>query len=101
MRQLIEKDNVLAIIGNVGTPTAIVAVPMANEQKTLLFAPFSGGPVLRNDPPDRYVINFRASYAEEIAAMIDALIDIAGLKPEEIAFFTQRDSYGDAALTSE
>jgi len=100
MRQLIEKDNVLAIIGNVGTPTAIVAVPLANEQKTLLFAAFSGGPILRNDPPDRYVINFRAGYAEEIAAMLDALIDIAGLKPEEIAFFTQRDGFGSAGFSS-
>ena len=31
--------------------------------------------------------------------MLDALIDLAGLKPEEIAFFTQRDSYGDAGFT--
>ena len=98
MRQLIGKDNVLAVIGNVGTPTAIVAVPIANEQKTLLFAAYSGGPVLRNNPPDRYVINFRASYAEEIAAMLDALIDTAGFKPDEIAFFTQRDTYGDAGF---
>ena len=30
--------------------------------------------------------------------MIDALIDIAGLKPEEIAFFTQRDSNGDVGF---
>ena len=100
MRQLIEKDNVLAIIGNVGTSTAIVAVPLATEQKTLLFAAFSGGPILRNDPPDRYVINFRADYAEEISAMLDALIDIAGLKPEEIAFFTQRDAFGNAGFNS-
>jgi len=99
MRQLIEKDNVVAIIGNVGSPNAIVAVPLANKGKTLLFAPFSGGPILRNDPPDRYVINYRAGYAEETAAMLDALIDVAGLKPEEIAFFTQRDSYGDAGFT--
>jgi branched-chain amino acid transport system substrate-binding protein len=97
-KRLIEKDNVLAIIGNVGTPNAIVAVPIANDQKTLLFAPFSGGPILRNEPPDRYVINFRASYAEEIAAIVGALIDIAGLKPTEIAFYTQRDSYGDAGF---
>jgi branched-chain amino acid transport system substrate-binding protein len=27
--------------------------------------------------------------------MIDALIDIAGLKSEEIAFFTQKDGYDD------
>ena len=39
MRQLIEKDNVLAIIGNVGTPTAIVAVPVANEEKMLALRP--------------------------------------------------------------
>jgi branched-chain amino acid transport system substrate-binding protein len=92
MRQLIEKEHVLALIGNVGTPTAIVAVPLANEQKTLLFAPFAGGPILRNDPPDRYVINFRAGFAEELTAMIDALIDIGGLKPEEIAFLTQKEN---------
>jgi branched-chain amino acid transport system substrate-binding protein len=97
--QLIEKDNVLAIVGDVGTPTAIVAVPLATDRKTLYFAPFSGGPSLRNVPPDRYVINFRASYAEEAAAMVGALIDIGGLKPEEIAFFTQRDSFGNAGFS--
>jgi len=91
-RQLIETDGVLAMIGNVGTPTAVVTVPLAREEKTLLFAPFAGGPILRNTPPDRYVINFRASYDEETQAIIDALIDTAGLKPEEIAFFTQKDN---------
>ena len=50
-------------------------------------------------PPDRYVINYRASYAEETAAMIDMLIDQQGLKPEQIGFFTQRDSYGDAGYS--
>ena len=96
MRQLIQKEKVLAVIGNVGTPTAIAAVPIANQQKTLMFAPFTGAGLLRKSPPDRYVINYRASYAEETAAMIDALITIAKVKPTEIAFFTQRDTYGDA-----
>lgn len=98
MRRLIEKEQVLAVIGNVGTPTAIAAIPIANEQKTLLFAPFTGAGVLRKTPPDRYVINYRASYAEETAAMIDALIKIGHLQPKEIAFFTQRDGYGDAGF---
>ena len=98
MRRLIEKEQVLAVIGNVGTPTAIAAIPIANEQKTLFFAPFTGAGVLRKTPPDRYVINYRASYAEETAAMIDALIKIGHLKPKEIAFFTQRDGYGDAGF---
>ena len=98
MRRLIEKERVLAVIGNVGTPTAIAAVPIANEQKTLLFAPFTGAGVLRKNPPDRYVINYRASYAEETAAMIDALIKTGKLQTNEIAFFTQRDGYGDAGF---
>jgi branched-chain amino acid transport system substrate-binding protein len=99
MRQLVEKKNVLAIIGNVGTPTAIVSVPIANSLKTLLFAPVTGSGVARRSPQDRYVINFRASYAEEIAEMVDKLITVAGLKPTEIAFFTQRDSYGDSGFS--
>jgi branched-chain amino acid transport system substrate-binding protein len=98
MRRLIDKENVLAVIGNVGTSTAIASIPIVNEKKTLFFAPFSGAGVLRYNPPDRYVINFRASYAEETAAMIDALTAGAGLKPEEIAFFTQRDRDGDSGF---
>ena len=96
MRQLIEENEVLAVIGNVGTPTAIAAIPIANASKTLFFAPFTGAGVLRKTPPDRYIINCRASYAEETATMVEALIKHAGLAPEEIAFFTQRDGYGDA-----
>jgi len=99
MRQLVEEKNVLAIIGNVGTPTAIVSVPIANSLKTPLFAPVTGSGVARRSPQDRYVINFRASYAEEIAEMVDKLITVAGLKPMEIAFFTQRDSYGDSGFS--
>lgn len=98
MRELIEKDNVLAVIGNVGTPTAIAAIPIAKEERMLFFAPFTGAGVSRKNPPDRYVINYRASYAEETGAMIDALMDGGGLKCEEIAIFTQRDGYGDAGF---
>jgi branched-chain amino acid transport system substrate-binding protein len=98
MRQLIERENVLAIIGNVGTPTAIAAVPIAVGEKTLFFAGFTGSDVLRKNPLDRYVINYRAGYTEEVTAMIDALIDKGGLRPEDIAFFTQADGYGDSGF---
>lgn len=99
MRQLIEADNVSAVIGNVGTPTAIASIPIINSTGTPFFGAFTGASVLRKDPPDRYVINFRASYAEETAAMVKALVEIAGLAPKEIAFFTQRDGYGDAGFS--
>src|SRR5882672_973906 len=57
MKQLYEKDQVFGIIGNVGTPTAVVAVPYALERKLLFFGAFTGANVLRNDPPDRYIFN--------------------------------------------
>lgn len=98
MRELVTAD-VLSIVGNVGTPTAIVSVPIANESKTLLLGAYTGAGVLRKEPADRYVINYRASYAEETGAMVDALIEHGGLAAEEIAFFTQRDGYGDAGYS--
>ncbi len=95
MRQLIDKDGVLAMIGNVGAPPAVVTMPIANEKRVLLFGAFTGTEVLRKVPPDRYVINLRASYAEETAALVNGLLSI-GIKPDEIAFFTQNDAYGDS-----
>jgi len=96
MHRLVEQERVAAVVGNVGTPTAVVALPIAIESSTPFVGAFTGAGVLRKSPPDRCVINFRASYAEEVGAMVDALIDRAGLRPEEVAFFTQRDAYGDA-----
>lgn len=99
MHRLIDKDQALVIIGNVGTPTAIAALPIAKAQKILFFAPFTGAGLLRKTPPEHYVINYRASYTQEISAMIDALIEHGGLRADQIAFFTQRDGYGDAGYS--
>ncbi|OMH28126.1 ligand-binding receptor [Motiliproteus sp. MSK22-1] len=98
LKQLVVDPRILAIVGNVGTPTAIAALPIIRQHQILFFAPFTGAGALRRSPPERYVINFRASYAEETAAMVDALIEVGGLEPQQIAFFTQRDGYGDAGF---
>ena len=98
VKQLYEKDQVFGFIGNVGTPTAAVAVPYALERRTLFFGAFTGANVLRNDPPDRYVLNYRASYAEETAAAVNYLIKLRRLQPRQIAVFAQQDSYGDAGF---
>ncbi len=97
MSTLIDKDKVLAVVGNVGTPTAKVAVPIAIEKKTLLFGAFTGAGILRPDPPSRYVINYRASYVQETAAMVRGLLK-QGILPYQIAIFSQNDAYGDAGF---
>lgn len=93
-RRLIEKDQVVALIGNVGTPTARVAAPIAAAAKVLFFGAMTGASLIRPQPPSRYLIHLRASYQEETAAMVDGLLS-AGVKADEIAFLTQDDTYGE------
>src|SRR5262249_58877216 len=98
MKELAEKQKVFGYVGNVGTPTAAVAIPYALEKKMLFFGAFTGASLLRKDPPDRYVFNYRASYAEETAAAVKYLIEIRRIRPAEIAVFAQNDKYGDAGF---
>jgi ABC-type branched-subunit amino acid transport system substrate-binding protein len=98
MKNLFEKDQVFGIIGNVGTPTAVVALPYALDRKMLFFGAFTGAGLLRNDPPDRYVFNYRSSYAEETSAVVHYLVKVRHLKPNQIAVFAQQDSYGDSGF---
>jgi branched-chain amino acid transport system substrate-binding protein len=98
MKQLYESDQVFGLIGNVGTPTAVVALPYALDRKMLFFGAFTGAGLLRSDPPDRYVFNYRASYAEETAAVVNYLVKVRRILPEQIAVFAQQDAYGDAGF---
>ena len=98
MRELVEQRKVFGVIGNVGTPTSAVAVPYVLDHKTLFFGAFTGAGLLRKDPPDRYVFNYRSSYAEETGAAVRFLVEQKRIKPEQIAVFAQEDSYGDAGF---
>src|SRR5260370_14935735 len=98
MKEVYEKQQVCGFIGNVGTPTAVVALPSALERRTLFLGAFTGAGLLRRDPPDRYVFNYRASYAEETDAVVRYLVKMRGLRPEQIAVFAQQDAYGDSGF---
>jgi branched-chain amino acid transport system substrate-binding protein len=96
MKSLYDKDQVFGFIGNVGTPTAAVALPFALDHRALFFGAFTGAGLLRRDPPDRYVFNYRASYAEETSAVVNYLVKVRRIQPKEIVVFAQQDSYGDS-----
>jgi branched-chain amino acid transport system substrate-binding protein len=98
MKQLFEKQQVFGFVGNVGTPTAVVAVPYALQNHALFFGAFTGADLLRRDPPDRYVFNYRASYAEETDAVVRYLVKMRHLRPDQIAVFAQHDAFGDAGF---
>jgi ABC-type branched-subunit amino acid transport system substrate-binding protein len=98
MKQLYDKYQVFGLVGNVGTPTATVALPYALEKHMLFYGAFTGAGLLRRDPPDRYVINYRASYAEETDAVVRYLVKLRHLRTDQIAVFAQQDAYGDAGF---
>ncbi len=98
MRDLYERRKVFAIVGNVGTSPAEKTAPYAIAHKLLLFAPCTGAGFLRRDPPDRYIFNYRASYAEETAALIEYFVKVRRIDPTHIAVFAQNDAYGEEAF---
>lgn len=94
-RRLLSEDPVFALIGSVGTPTSRAILPIVIEHKVPLIGPFTGAAFLRT-PEQRYVINVRASYAQETEQWIRYLVDEQGLR--RIAVFYQDDSFGQAGL---
>ena len=93
--RLIDEDGVFALIGEVGTPTASAAVPIARQAGVPFIAPFTGAEFLR-DPELTNVVNVRASYFEETEAMVDRLVRDLGVA--RVAVLYQDDSYGRTGL---
>ena len=88
-------QGVFAVVGNVGTPTAKVTLPILAEQGVPAVGFFTGAGILRPGVGD--IINFRASYVQETAAVIRQAIN-AGIKPTEICAYVQNDAYGMAGV---
>lgn len=88
------KDDVFGLLGYVGTPTCMAALPLVNEAKIPFFGPFTGAESLR-DPFSKWVFHVRASYYDETALIVKQLTSL-GLR--KIAVFYQNDAYGKAGL---
>jgi 1-hydroxy-2-methyl-2-(E)-butenyl 4-diphosphate synthase len=65
VKALIEDDKVFALIGSVGTPTTLAAVPAINAAGIPLIGPFTGAQALR-EPFNRNLFHVRASYEAEL-----------------------------------
>ena len=94
VRALIEEDKVFALIGSVGTPTGLAAVPILTEAKVPIVGMFTGAQALR-EPFNRNVFHVRASYFDETERIVQHLTTLGTKK---IAVFYQNDAYGKAGL---
>ena len=70
-KYLINKIGVTALVGNVGTPTAKVVLPIVIDSKKVFYAALTGASFLRTN--QKYVVNFRDSYRSEMQEIVDHL----------------------------
>ena len=93
--QRLIKSGIFLMIGNVGTPTAKQTLPILKKNNVPAVGFFTGSELLRSR--SELIINYRATYAEEIEAVVKIALN-AGVKPYEICAYVQDDSYGMSGL---
>lgn len=92
---MIEGEQVFALFGYVGTPTANAVLPIVKEMQVPLVGLFTGAMSLRS-PVIREVFNVRASYDDEAEAMVAHFL-AQGAKT--VGVFYQDDGFGKAVLS--
>lgn len=93
--RLIEDDKVFALIGAVGTPTAMATIPITSASNVPFIGPLSGADFLR-DAELSNVVNIRASYGAEAETWIKHLTEDRHFT--RIGIFYQDDSFGRDGL---
>ncbi len=95
MTEDILKQDVFLVMGNVGTPTAKVTLPILARNEVPAFGFFTGAGLLR--PGIGTIVNYRASYVQEVEEIVKRGI-ANGIKTQNICAYVQNDAYGMAGL---
>src|SRR6266487_3947308 len=90
--QLVEQDQVFFLSNYVGTPTLTRALPVIKRYgDVLLVGNFTGAQPQRETPYVDYVFNIRASYRQEMAALVERFWALGARK---FGVYYQIDAYG-------
>jgi branched-chain amino acid transport system substrate-binding protein len=92
--QLLEKEPVFVLSNYVGTPTLTRALPVLKryaDQNVVLIGNFTGAQPQREAPYSEQVFNVRASYRQEMMALVDRFWAVGA---RSFGVFYQIDAYG-------
>lgn len=81
----------------VGSPTLDAYLDYVKEKKVFVFFPVTGSPSFRTAELPA-IINLRASYTDEVHALIDYMLSEYNVR--KFAFFYQDDAYGQGPLAT-
>jgi ABC-type branched-subunit amino acid transport system substrate-binding protein len=92
-KKLLTEDKVFGLLGYVGTPTCVAALPLVQEGNIPFVGPFTGADILRN-PVKKSIFNIRASYFDETEGLIQRFTTDLGIS--RIGILIQDDAFGAA-----
>ncbi len=95
-RELVDKDNALALIGFAGTGNVgeLLKQKILERADIALVAPYTGGDILRT-PFNPYIFHIRAGYEDEAEGIVNQLVM---LNMKRIGVMYQDDAFGKAGL---
>ena len=92
------ENDVLALIGGTGTPTTKRAAPVLRDAGIPLVGVLSGADFLRDAKRYPNLVHLRASYSQEVRALVDHIVRDHGKKRFGIIY--QDDAFGRSILKS-
>ncbi|MES2945316.1 MAG: ABC transporter substrate-binding protein [Pseudomonadota bacterium] len=93
-RNLVEKQEVLALFGTFGTTQTAAVLPYIMEKRVPLISAYSGSPALRLQP-NPYFFTTTASYADELVKMVR---NLRSAQTSRIAVVYQNNDFGKLLL---
>ncbi len=96
VKQLVEKDDVVALFGIIGTPANMAIMPYVNEVGIVNFAPYTGSEALR-EQKSRWLYHVRAGYTDETQKIVDHIV-VRGIK--DIGAVYQNNAFGKESLAN-
>lgn len=97
-RRFASENNVFAVIGGVGTPTAKRIAPVLRTADIPFVGPLTGADFLRE--PSRFpgIVNLRAGYRDEIMTLVDHMVDNLG--KDRFGAIYQDDAFGRSVMSN-
>ena len=95
-KRIASKNDVLAVLGGVGTPTAKRIVPVLRTAMIPFVGHVTGADFLGDAKRNPHVVNLRASYLDEIRMLVNHIVRDRGKKRFGIIY--QDDAFGRSVL---
>ncbi len=97
-KRFASENDVFAVIGGVGTPTAKRIAPVLRTADIPFVGPFTGADFLRDASKLPNVINLRAGYRDEVVTLVDHMVDNLGKTRFGVIY--QEDAFGRSVMNN-